>query len=92
MSQADNVLEFLRVRGARGVHTHEIRGLFVANPSERVRELRQRGHVIDTSAKEPLHGKALGVRYTLARDAERPAGTPPVEMQDDGQLRIGEAA
>jgi hypothetical protein len=71
MTQADNVLSVLRQRGARGVHTHELRGLFIANPSQRIAELKARGHVISTSARVPLHGRALGVRYTLVVDAER---------------------
>ena len=71
-TQADHVLAVLRRRGSRGVHTHELRGLYIANPSQRIRELKARGHVIATSGRQALHGRALGVRYTLLVDAERP--------------------
>lgn len=90
MSQADNVLSVLRARGHAGVHTFELRGLFIGNPSQRIADLEARGHVIRHSAKERLHGKALGVRYTLVVDAEAPV--PVVEQEADGQLRLGEAA
>jgi hypothetical protein len=75
MGQLEITLRALRERGARGVHTFELRsgvfGACIGNPSERIARLERLGHVIRTGAKEPLHGNAVGVRYFLVQDAER---------------------
>lgn len=83
--QYELVLAVLRQRGDRGLHSHEIRGLYIANPSERIRELEALGHVISKGKRERLNGKAYGKRYRLVMDADRPA-------TGDGQLRLGDAA
>ena len=68
MNQADHLLRELRIR-PRGIHSFEARLAFIANPSERIRELEERGHVI-RHERERLNGKAFGTRYTLVQDAE----------------------
>jgi hypothetical protein len=67
--QWQSVLRELRIR-PRGIHTFELRSLNVANPSERIRQLEGKGHVIRHD-RERLHGDAFGVRYVLVHDAER---------------------
>ena len=69
MSQADIVLRELRHAGARGMHTFELRGMYIANPSQRILELESRGHAI-SHTREKLHGTARGCRYRLVRDAD----------------------
>jgi hypothetical protein len=68
MTQAECVLRELRAR-RHGVHTFELRNMYVANPSQRIAELEQRGHVI-RHERERLHGQAFGTRYTLLYDAD----------------------
>lgn len=75
MTQADQTLAKLRERGEDGLHTFEMRAMFIGNPSQRIAELEARGHVIGVSPKERLRGKAWGVRYTLLSDAERAGST-----------------
>ena len=58
-SQRDRVLGKLREAGSYGITTSEIRAtLFIANPSQRVNELRDQGHTIQASP-ERLRSKAL---------------------------------
>lgn len=93
--QRDLILDLLRARGSEGVHSFELRGgaagVLVANPSQRITELEDRGHVIEHSPKVRFRGTAKGIRYTLLQDADGPAVASIVEG-DDGQLQIGEAA
>lgn len=72
-TQAEQVLAMLRKAGAHGVHTFELRREFIGNPSQRIAELRDRGHGIRVSERERLHGRSLGVRYFLEYDAEHGA-------------------
>ncbi len=79
MSQADTVLSELRIAGRRGVHSFQLRALYIANPSQRILELEGRGHLI-THQREKLNGAASGVRYRLVSDVEGTAGvqaSPP---------------
>lgn len=69
MTQADTVLDWLRERGSRGLHTFELRAHYVGNPSQRIAELEARGYTI-TRTREKLNGKATGTRYVLTVDAE----------------------
>lgn len=93
MTQAQQVLAVLRERGSRGVHTFELRRMYIGNPSQRIAELEARGHRITHGPKERLNGEALGVRYRLEHDAERAAERAVALVeQPGGQLAIGEAA
>lgn len=58
------VLHLLEHAGGRGIHTFELRRLFVGNPSQRVAELEAQGHTI-RHRRERLNGAATGTRYTL---------------------------
>lgn len=89
MTQDDIVLTVLRQRGERGLHTFEIRGLYIGNPSQRIAKLEARGHVIEHGPRERLYGKHQGTRYWLRKDVERPL---PVSFDEDGQMRLGDAA
>lgn len=69
MSQTAKVLKELREAGSIGVHSFYLRRrLFIANPSQRVAELEEMGHIIP-GVPEKLHGQAVGARYTLVHDA-----------------------
>lgn len=68
-TQTRFVLSELRRRGSRGIHTFELRNLYIANPSQRISELEDRGHVISHS-RERLNGRAFGCRYVLVVDAD----------------------
>jgi hypothetical protein len=70
-SQKDQVAHLLRARGAAGVHTFELRQAFIANPSERIRELQDHGWVIEHK-DEKLHGKATGTRYVKVSEPATP--------------------
>ena len=77
LAQWQVVLRELRSAGARGVHTFELRRMFIGNPSQRIAELEARGYVV-SRARERLNGDAIGCRYTLvsepgAQPAERAA-------------------
>ena len=63
-AQWEIVLRELRNAGPRGVHTFELRRMFIGNPSQRIAELEQKGYRI-TSTREKLHGRAVGSRYVL---------------------------
>lgn len=69
ISQHVRILQWLRDAGARGIHTFELRNAYIANPSQRIIELEERGHVISRE-RERLHGHAFGVRYRLEIDAD----------------------
>lgn len=72
VTQADQVLDAARQRGAQGVHTFELRRAYIGNPSQRIAELEQRGHRF-TKTREKLNGEAVGTRYVLVHDAEAAA-------------------
>ena len=76
MSQADEVLQMLRDAGARGVHTFQIYGAFIANPSQRIADLTERGHEISSFKERPAPDRAMGARYTLVKDVE--VGSRPI--------------
>jgi len=82
------VLEFLRLRRPKSVHSRELRiGGFTGNPSERMRELRDEGCVIEAETAK-CDGRN-GTAYTLIREPhESPAGlgagtSPGVNSPDD---------
>lgn len=77
-TQKEIVLRALRNAGSRGVHTFEMRQMFIANPSQRILELEAEGYVV-SHARERLHGKALGARYTLIREPAHGSVTPAPE-------------
>lgn len=69
MSDTDRILNLLRERGSRGVHTRELRtGGYSGNPSERIRDLKKLGHLIEReheSWKDATGKTRPGARYTL---------------------------
>lgn len=69
LRQADLVLDRLRRRGDRGLHTFEMYGMCIANPSQRIAELELDGHVIAANRERFKPGHAVGARYILVRDA-----------------------
>jgi hypothetical protein len=75
MTQRDTVLGILQAAGSRGVHTFELRGQYIGNPSQRIAELEALGHRI-THTRERLHGQATGTRYRLVSGG---SVTAPVE-------------
>jgi hypothetical protein len=93
-SQKDRVAHLLRANGSRGVHTHELRADFIANPSERIRDLKKLGWVIDCKP-ERLHGTAVGTRYVKISEpeAERSDGasspSPPCEDSSVSVASLG---
>lgn len=76
-TQRDRVLAALKAAGQVGLHTHDMRGepLWVGNPSERVRELRDLGYTIE--AVRERRGDANGTRYTLKSAGDGDAGSQP---------------
>jgi hypothetical protein len=97
LTQRQRVEHLLRARAETGVHTFELRQAFIANPSQRVAELEQRGWDIQHTG-EKLHGSAFGTRYVLiaepenseapASNRERPLGSPdgvPIVLTDRGR-------
>lgn len=81
-TQKEIVEHLLRARGDQGIHTFELRQMYIGNPSERVRQLRELGWLID-SIDERFHGEAFGTRYRLIAEPEVPdgrgEGCPPPE-------------
>lgn len=71
-TQRQKILAVLRHAGSVGVHTAEIRKMFVANPSQRINELRTAGYVIDSDRERSPFGQSRGTRYFL-RDEPTPA-------------------
>lgn len=64
--QQSYVRRRLLERGDRGIHTFELRQEYIANPSQRINELRDYGYVIpEPQVREKLNGRARGVRYRL---------------------------
>lgn len=61
-TQREKVEHLLRANGSRGVHTHELRQAYIANPSERICELEKAGWDI-SHTRERLNGTAFGCRY-----------------------------
>lgn len=59
------LLRCLRHRGPVGVHTFELRGAYIGNPSERRTEVINEGHRVHVGPKEKLNGESWGVRYFL---------------------------
>lgn len=68
-TQADLVIDRLRRRGDRGLHTFEMYGMCITNPSQRIADLETEGHVISSKRERFKPGSAFGARYTLVRDA-----------------------
>jgi hypothetical protein len=68
MNQRAYVLQRLRESGSAGIHTFQLRGEYIGNPSERVRELVADGYGISATRERPAPGRALGVRYVLTSD------------------------
>ena len=87
MTQRDTVLRMLRDAGSRGVHTFELRGAFIGNPSQRIAELEDAGYAI-SHTRERLHGKAIGTRYRLATTTSGPpsAASPVPPQADEGGI------
>jgi hypothetical protein len=81
VTQRDRVAHMLRAAGSRGVHTHELRAAYIANPSERIRELQDCGWVIEHT-RERLHGTAFGTRYVKVFE-------PDVDDGRGGDSRAG---
>jgi hypothetical protein len=76
-TDCERLLKLLREWPA-GVHSHAIRNLGVSgNPSQRVRELRDRGFNIES--KRENRGKRPGVRYTLRGTPGSAEGGRPQE-------------
>lgn len=83
--QWSRMLDWLRERGPRGVHTFELRAQGIGNPSQRVAELEERGHVIDSVREEFGPNGSTGARYTLRVDAvveQRRAANAPADPAD----------
>lgn len=76
MTQAEIVLRELRAAGPRGVHTFELRRMFIGNPSQRIAELEVRGYRF-TRTREKLNGKATGTRYVLVGEPARQTRVQP---------------
>lgn len=89
MTNRELVYQALLEAGPAGVHSLDIRrhGLS-GNPSERIRELRARGHAITAT---PEHrGKVNGTRYTL--DAGADVATPQSESPSGPASGVSSAA
>ncbi len=72
MNQCEKLLRALREAGPVGWHSLDCRSkLFIGNPSQRVIELEEQGHLISVT-RERLPGRAVGVRYRLEREAPKP--------------------
>lgn len=76
MTQAEIVLRELRAAGSRGVHTFELRRMYIGNPSQRIAELEKRGYRF-TRTREKLNGKATGSRYVLVEEPARQTRVRP---------------
>lgn len=61
------VLRELRFAGPKGVHTFELRRMFIGNPSQRIAELEALGYEVSRT-REKLHGDAFGSRYVLVSE------------------------
>ena len=68
-TQKERVEHLLRVRGSQGVHTHELRAGFIANPSQRIAELEGKGWQIK-HVDEKLNGPSMGTRYVLLSEPD----------------------
>lgn len=81
LSQTDRLLAMLR---AGSVTTTELRHAGLGNPSERVRELEARGHVI--RHRDEVHQRGhRQTRYDLAETVEE----PPMYTHEHGQEERG---
>lgn len=73
MTDRIRLLQALRDAGSTGVHSHDLRRAGISgNPSQRIRELRLEGHVIE-GEPERRNGRP-GKRWTLTHDAAIGAG------------------
>ena len=88
MSQRQDVLRMLRAAGPVGVHTFELRAAYVGNPSQRVSELEDEGHVI-RHTRERLRGSAVGTRYVLVTDAVSRAAQSTAGSPEQGSAVAG---
>lgn len=75
MSQRATVARLLEERGEQGVHTFELRRMFIGNPSERIAELEREGWAI-SSTREKLNGEAYGTRYRVEATVSTPESAP----------------
>lgn len=82
MTQREQVLKALRAAGSRGVHTHELRAAYIANPSQRISELEAEGHLI-VHTRERLHGRAIGTRYKLIEGVQAGSARGPGQRVAD---------
>ncbi len=91
MTQNDRMLQALREAGPAGLHSFVARrDLYIANPSQRINELRERGHHI-TAHAEKLHGSAIGTRYRLVSEAPRRIGAEAARVgSSEGPVRVSE--
>lgn len=81
-TQRQKVIAMLRHAGSLGVHTAELRGMYIGNPSQRINELRDLGYVIDSDRERSPFGQSLGTRYFL-REEPKPAPAPAPQPQVD---------
>jgi hypothetical protein len=84
-AQWEIVLRELRASGSRGVHTFELRRMFIGNPSQRIAELEGKGYVV-TATRERLHGDAVGSRYVLVSEPGQQPAPKPTPHEPGGSL------
>jgi hypothetical protein len=84
MSQRDIVLQMLEQAGERGVHSVDIRRAYIANPSQRIIELEERGHSIRAVRERSPYGTSMGVRYFLV-GVSGAASTPDSPSRADSK-------
>jgi hypothetical protein len=90
-TQAERLHALLVERETEGVHTFELRRLFIGNPSQRRIELEDRGVQLIVGPRERLNGDALGVRIWLAEHAPAHLGGgqhPMTVVEADGHVRM----
>ncbi len=98
--QPEQTRRWLVAAGPQGIHTHDMRAAFIANPSERARQVVSQGTPLAT-ASEPRNG-ANGSRFWLAEHApstahpvtpsDKTSSTPPVVLRDTDPRSTNETA
>jgi hypothetical protein len=89
-SQWQIVLGMLQTAGENGVHSVDIRREYIANPSQRIIELENRGHAIRAVPEKSPYGPSFGKRYFLAGVSG--VASTPVKDTDGADSKTAEAA